>query len=209
MSEKSEKPIIFSGPMVRAIMEGRKTQTRRAVKPQPGRRLREAGGVWTEPCETPLADEIPGSSWGHPRICPYETGMTLWVREAWDVSPFSPKHDADGRPLWDVLYPADGVWRYRISGARKSFLPPVYLDRRSRPPVNMPRWASRLTLRVTGVRCERLTEITGEDAKAEGFASTAEFREAWDSLYKKRGLGWDANPWVWAVGFEVLAAGTP
>lgn len=92
----------------------------------------------------------------------------------------------------------------------------TWVETTEAPPVNLPRWASRITLEVTGVRVERVQEITEEEAKAEGVQGPSEsplcvgdcrthyshFRELWDSLNAKRGFGWDKNPWVWVVDFR-------
>jgi len=138
----SERPILFSGPMVRAILEGRKSQTRRVIKthsPAYIERWKGAEG-WDKEC-----------SYGQP-------GDLLWVRETWRrhiVSP--PNVDARiPRKRFDL-----GV-RYRADGHLMDD------GKKWKSPIHMPRWASRLTLRITGVRVERLQEISGEDCIAEG-----------------------------------------
>lgn len=188
-----ERPILFSSPMVRAILEGRKTQTRRIVKHIP-----VLGGPigW---CAAAKAQE-PG--WVHivgdyRRFCPYGVpGDRLWVRETWG--------------------PSDGGFCYRAS-ERQTVKPD---DGRWHPAIHMFRCASRITLEIEAVRVERLIEITREDCIAEGveqdftrtwFADDASnglgwvnpegaYRELWESI---NGHGsWDANPYVWVIQFR-------
>jgi len=190
----TEHPIIFSAPMIRAILDGRKTMTRRIVKPRKDRDI----GCHLAPNE--LAGEINSgnyrnSAWGKP-------GDTLWVRET-----FSYEHDFESS-------------RFRVSGCSTIWYwadgNPYLGDwTRPKPSIHMPRWASRITLRVTDVRVERLQEITEDDAAAEGCSTTVEtdesvtcgrrktqFHVLWDSLNAKRGYGWDVNPRVWVISFE-------
>lgn len=223
----TEHPIVFSSPMVKAILEGRKTMTRRVLKPQPfldgkgnWRQIMPIKGnfhrVWDENCKSPGI--IPG--W-----LPYAVGDELWVREsfipdapaddeAWDDAPLSATEWMGcGRPIADVppkfrstahvIFKADPQWS-------------KHQDWKWRSPIFMPRWASRITLRVTAVKVERLTEIDGMDAKREGVSIPAHlpedgadldhartaFRDLWNSLNAARGFGWDANPWVAAYSFE-------
>lgn len=135
-----ERPILFSGPMVRAILEGRKTQTRRVLKnPDDG-------------VSTTIEDGSPlycddGGFW-HPRPCPYgQPGDRLWVREAHQLSPDGPIYRATAREHGTYEPGGAGPWR---------------------PSIHMPRWASRITLEITDVRVERVQEITEDDAIAEG-----------------------------------------
>jgi len=181
-----DHPILFSGPMVRAILEGRKTQTRRVVNPDPGSNINPVfleDGQWQwETVESR-------------RRCPYgQPGERLWVRETFwnsrgdDSMPTLYKADQDD------LLPADqdyhqGPWK---------------------PSIHMPRWASRLTLNITEIRVERINDISVVDSRAEGIpaapAGSSEnidlFAELWDSINANRGFGWESNPWVWAVTFE-------
>ncbi|HBP0696565.1 TPA: hypothetical protein L5Q50_000351 [Pseudomonas aeruginosa] len=201
-----ERPILFNDQMVRAILEGRKTVTRRVVKPQP-----DFLGSMVDP-NTPFKTLDAGL---HARItCPYgEPGDRLWVREAWaadaQVDAIAPSDLSQGEPIW---YPADlSVRQTGCSMISKG---------RVRPSIHMPRWASRILLEITAVRVERLQDISEEQAQAEGvkgeqcdharqacadigcWGDTAKgaFGFLWESL---NGEGsWAANPWVWVVEFK-------
>lgn len=231
-SEKatSERPIIFSGPMVRAIIEGRKTQTRRVMWPQPV--LVNDGRTWDWPKPSPYppnrkrgisaaswADGLwdPGVGLGH--LCPFGApGDRLWVRETHAFV----SRDAERRPIteFNVEYRADtgasapGGWdkiRDRDDPDRMIW----------RPSIHMPRYASRLMLEIVSVRVQHVQDISEEDALAEGVESggpylvhqedpkirvTARmaFHVLWDSINARRGYGWAENPWVWAVEFRRL-----
>lgn len=190
------RPIIFSGAMVRAILDGRKTQTRRIVKGPIGfigGRGQEADPeCWGWFFDGPehngymvVARRL-NERHNHGLVsirCPYgDAGDELYVRETWS------RLDARFRPNEPVAYRADGeregqagFWGWK-------------------PSIHMPTWASRIRLRVTGVRVERLNAITDADAKAEGFASRDSFILTWCELY---GLdAWEQNPWVWVVSFD-------
>jgi len=191
-----ERPILFSGPMVRAILSGRKTQTRRIVKPQPdesGLSKKDGAEYWEDAS-------------GRKYICPFGVpGDRLWVRETWrttkSLEHLAPRNIASGAPLEYMadrcLTPGGGRLEYRG---------------KARPSIFMPRWASRINLEVADVRIERLNDITEEDAKAEGWdgyisympqphPAIAEFSRLWESIH---GPGsWDHNPWVWVVTFKV------
>lgn len=203
-----ERPILFSGPMVRAILDGSKTQTRRVVKPRP------VGLVDGAPCSRIVRARSGHVEESTPIRCPYGApGDLLWVREtAW--------YD---REAVDVLtgvrcFFDNGEMRFgdRSRGIAPGRLDAARLDGntalRKRPGIHMPRWASRLTLRVLAVRIERLQEISEEDAKAEGagyfgpapdkpLTDRQVFEAGWDSINGKR-APWASNPWVWAVTFE-------
>lgn len=262
------RPILFSGPMVRAILEGRKTQTRRVVKPpadlaRDGRKscgpmLYDLSRAWVdrgfpmdENNEVMLTDRwgtsdnpAPESAYrfqylkvpfAHPSdgwakdgqdaarrvYCPYgEPGNSLWVRETWRPANWS----AEGG--WgEVEYAAGG--RRQIEGpwSFSRMFPDGKPADRWRPSIHMPRWASRLTLRVEAVRVERVQEISEQDALAEGvdfakhepgqsqtrnppplYPRRDGFIRLWDSINGPHGFGWDANPWVWVVSFSRLEA---
>lgn len=238
----TEHPILFSAPMVRAILDGRKTQTRRVVKPQPdhhweslpGYRLDMrpqlvAGGlavrhVHSIPMRPFAREQQRTSDLGPWSTCPAGApGDRLWVRETWCLAHPDYHDEAEGirlgRPVRD-----DGRWcHYRAtddvdSGDKENASP-------WRPSIHMPRWASRITLEVTGVRVERLQDITEADAMAEGvdtFDGVAPeqrvpgpgfngarlgdqphrlpFADLWEKTYGED--AWDANPWVWVVEFK-------
>lgn len=154
-----ERPILFSGPMVRAIREARKTQTRRVVKE-------------IDPDEFVSSNEADNLA----LCCPYgAVGDRLWVRETWQGNQGDIRYGADG----DSLHGYNG-WR---------------------PSIFMPRWASRITLEVTGVRVERVQEISEEDAQAEGVAHRCDYKVVWDAINGKK-YPWSSNPWVWVIEFK-------
>jgi hypothetical protein len=184
MTEVRERPIPFSGEMVRAILDGRKSMTRRVVKPQPEWIEQTAPGVapyWRHSDHTGSCPFDPADRDTWP-VCPYgQPGDRLWVRETWQYADWT----EDGMP-W-VRYEADGATRFHDSGAvpeewadrltdtwEALSEPANYevdnraADRRWRPSIHMPRWASRITLEITDVRVERAQEITEADAIAEG-----------------------------------------
>jgi hypothetical protein len=205
----TERPILFSAPMVRAILAGQKTQTRRiackglipaqyvtAKEYEPGRwRLFDA-----EDARASLAQyTMPPCPYGQP-------GDRLWVREA-----FSGDHSQEANPpaLWNRTTP---FW-YWADGN------PTHGDwTKPRPSIHMPRWASRITLEITGVRAERLESCSKPDAIAEGIGPRAtgwrlyddvhgyttdprySYRTLWESINGAE--SWDANPWVWVVEFK-------
>lgn len=174
----TERPIIFSGPMVRAILDGLKTQTRRVVQPQPS--WIESSGRWKWPlpkrahfrgcCTEVVTASREWWEYAPPEALPYRPGDTLWVREAfyidqmpWDTMrlPQQRPRDLDER---DVYYRADGECCQQIPECccREVGKP------RWRPSIHMPRWAARLLLRVTAVRVQRVQDIGETDARAEG-----------------------------------------
>src|SRR5690606_31938391 len=222
----SVKPILFSGPMVRALLDGRKTQTRRVLKPQPPKDElgyevigTVRGPEWYHPAVVGKDGELePGKQvwgvyddygeWGA-RV-PYMPGDLLWVRERWSDELLAP-----GEVYYYATALEDGLRADEVA------------EIRWKPSIHMPRWASRLTLEVTAVKVERLQEISQEDARAEGVATEEWddwrenvtsiampegsyienerdlFRDLWDSLNAERGFGWDTNPWVCATSFIV------
>lgn len=220
----SDRPILFSAPMVRALLAGTKTQTRRVLKPQPNGDVihygcqAEGGAFWTDQQFESHRLRI----WAGDRLWVRESGQLL--REAYDHDPVA------GEDRWrdaGFYHSADG----EIVSARP-YDPPLrdWIDectRISRPSIHMPRWASRLTLTVTDVRVQRLQDISGNDAQAEGiliggpdvevYRREAErnheaarrwnayrirqYRDLWDSI---NGDGdWKANPFVVAYSFTV------
>lgn len=172
-----EHPILFSAAMVRAILEGRKTQTRRIVKPQAAILTDEmARGLGVRPPAVENPAVIP---------CPYgQVGDRLWVREAWAVHP----------ETGSLLYRADDI-------------APTPIDIHWKPSIHMPRKHSRILLEITSIKVERVQAISWEDALAEGTdndpATTnavVSFAKYWN--YINGAEAWDMNPWVWAVGFK-------
>jgi hypothetical protein len=183
-----DRPILFSDEMVRAILAGRKSQTRRVIKPQPDVRPKDFMRFY--PNITAKNRKHYGTE-EHMRrglpldFCPYgQVGDRLWVRETW-------LQDGD-----IYLYKADfgkGVLSDSWNGHWK-------------PSIHMPRTACRITLEVTNVRVERVQEITRSDAIAEGINPDVSnpivnFELLWNGINEKRGYGWDVNPWVWVVEF--------
>ena len=222
-----ERPILFSGAMVRSLLAGTKTQTRRVMKPQP-----QPNGMWVKSLNnfTCLIDEYPpdatiwrggilGGDIHAEDYCPYGVvGDRLWVRESFML--------VGGGDPGIPLYRAN--WR---EDARARGLENIPTDepKGCTPSIHMPRWAARIILEVTDVRVERLNDISEEDAMAEGiewnpnldpcgpckwrhymkpntgvFPAPASFESLWDSINGKG--SWDANPWVWAVTFKRVAA---
>jgi hypothetical protein len=187
----SEKPILFSGEMVKAILAGRKTQTRRAIKPQPltAQMISESTASLCHP----------GMIW---RKCPYgQPGDRLWVRETFQFV----HANSDGqRNTFNSHKPFsqhDYRWIEYAATPKDNEPPPKW-----KPSIFMPRWASRITLEITSSRVERLKDISNEDCFAEGLpADTTKGNRTWygDLWEKINGKGsWDANPWVWVIEFK-------
>lgn len=221
-----ERPVLFNGDMVKAILAGTKTQTRRPMKVQPADITGFGSNEWSRFRNNMAERWQRAEAFGQP--CPFgEPGDRLWVRETW--RPEERDSDmADG-----VRYQADDAFRV-IENTREAA--DRWLDvhgglgakniYRWRPSIHMPRWASRLTLRVTGARLERLQSITPDDAVAEGiervshvglmqafgwkdygggagyFDPVKSFASLWDQVATDRELCWDRNPWVWRISFE-------
>lgn len=209
-----ERPILFSAPLVRAILEGRKTQTRRIVKPQPWPGIPFIGidgmvATWRRD----YGDDT--SMMSLVRLSHGQPGDRLWVRETWGVGTRPDPHEGwrDG-----IEYRADQACIDEIEDLPlySVKLPEgVELDDYAsngwRPSIHMPRWASRIDLEITGVRVELLRDISNEDARAEGVSEwdgdapgdyRGAYRELWDSLYDGSGYGWDDNPWVFVYEFN-------
>ncbi len=205
----NKKPILFSAAMVLAILEGRKTQTRRVINPQPKYGLKQ-GALDPHWYDTEYDD---AAHTGDYVKCPYgQTGDRLWVRETWKCEELEP-YGEDG-----VRFRADGVFR-GIENSREASQKWMDANREGgkwRPSIFMPRWASRITLEVVNVRVERVRDIKDDDAKAEGATLDNSgrlegvgnfvdgFAILWDKINKARGFGWDVNPWVWVVEFKVV-----
>ena len=229
-----ERPILFSAPMVRAILAGKKTQTRRLVKQRVvgpnqhgifdwyddadkwlgahgGQQLRFRGGGPLPFSESSAASMSP---YGRP-------GDRLWVREMWQPiwaeADVRPPHDYASLEGWSIGYPAtDGRQEWYDNNNER-------LTDACKPGIHMPRAFSRIMLEVTGVRVERLQDISGEDARAEGISEPRcdcepcqrtsamcpadasvhieSYARLWDAINGKR-CPWSSNPWVWVVEFR-------
>ena len=203
----TDRPILFSAPMVRAILAGTKTQTRRVVKAQPPDDKQRA--AWYEPGVMGWAPpECPSQHW-HCVRCPYgQPGDRLWVREAWTTHAFLDDVAPRNLTTISINYLADGG---------------DVQTGKHRPSIHMPRRISRITLEITDVRVERLQDISEGDAQAEGTpcyvcggpmdgrseddchcfhskAKTSDYRNLWERI---NGAGsWEAHPWVWVVEFR-------
>ena len=217
------KPILFNGEMVRAILDKRKTQTRRVVKwPVISRSDGCRQRVYTD---TDEINEVVRERQRAPLrrgLCPYgAVGDKLWVRETWTLG------DTDTETWAEIHYRADDACVRHECAQEQAQGHAELLGRLEavgdggdnwRPSIHMPRWASRITLEITDVRVQRVQEIAEDDARAEGatpvdvatnkwgypqsFKFKAGFAALWDSINSARGFGWDANPWVWAITFR-------
>jgi hypothetical protein len=201
---KKERPIIFSTPMVEAILEGRKTMTRRVIVPQPKalstseqliiecgilkRIWRGVMSLWETKIE---------------RKSKYNIGDILWVRETTAIVPCGDERGIQDR----VIYKAGRLPNDFSKADGDKWIPSIHMKRTS----------ARIFLEVVSVRVERLREITGEDKVAEGFCCCSRsypcaerercekpcFMKTWDNLNAKRGeYGWKDNPWVWVIEFR-------
>ncbi|TRO96766.1 hypothetical protein FKB34_01995 [Glycocaulis profundi] len=235
------RPILMSGPMVRAILDGRKSQTRRVLSIRGHKTFKVFGRSDTPGYDWQFRDAE--MRWHDLRDnelkarLRFAVGDLLWVKETWaDVNLYGApgiayRADEHIRDLMDEpdFHCEDGTFNYvherlqfgargldwsvwasdLISGAEGNW----------RSPLHMPRWVSRLTLRVTDIRVQRLQAISEADAVAEGCGpydkslnpnaigpARAIFEALWDSLNAKRGHGWDTDPWVVAVSFEAFRA---
>jgi hypothetical protein len=204
------RPILMNAEMVRATLEGRKTQTRRIIK---GPEWFEGHSIGYKVYRDWEKDKGADGSYsrcicardgGEQRRCPYgEPYDQLWVRETWGLVRSEDKN-------LKVRYAADGKLGPVVYGKK---VPPNLFKNwteRNSPSIHMPRWASRLTLEITEVSVERLQDITNQDAKAEGAPVTGydddtvlnHFHDLWESIH---GSGsWDQNPWIWVIGFKPL-----
>jgi hypothetical protein len=225
----TDRPILFKTDMVKAILEGRKTQTRRVLKPQPTNKLQKGAmdPHWYD------QDFVCIAHTGKYIKCPYgDLGDLLWVRESWCLSqPYDPE-------TYYFQYKADRRNSYEPASEKYDYATPYIW----KPSIHMPKEACRLWLNITNIRVERLQNITAEDAIAEGIGSWTDdrlksnpvryqvytnedpealytsdprdsFESLWDSINGKGSrnksgkgddldLSWAANPWVWVVDFE-------
>ncbi|CAH1457658.1 MULTISPECIES: hypothetical protein [Klebsiella] len=228
-----ERGMIFNSEMVRAILDGRKTQTRRIMKVQP--ESNQLGLLLIT--DSTKHSDIGKYHWAesnatgnHVRSklfsCPFgAVGDRIWVRETWS-SDFANYYPNDR-----VWYAADNNRRLDIEvvdGVRGIYSPEsdVHVPFRWQPSIHMPRWASRILLEITNVRVERLNAISEEDARAEGIIdggclncgepepcgcanpepdATDAFAYLWQSIYGQE--NWNANPWVWVIEFKRVEGG--
>ena len=185
-----KKPIIFSTPMVKAILDGRKTQTRRVIKPQPQRHF--------EVCDMPGNFHLFDVEWGLGRIYPkYQIGDVLWVRETWaDLRGMGFGNDPITDNPWNFAYKADIKEGSDSDRIRKEY------GVKWKPSIHMPREAARMFLEVKDVSVERLSSISDSDVLAEGFQSKEAFFLLWNKLNYSRGFGVGTNPFVWRIKFK-------
>ena len=216
-----DRPILFSAPMVRALLDGSKTQTRRVVKPKAAEDLEWFGGKDGADddrktneilCQRSVEDGLQIWNFDYPEegsvviVFPYgQPGDRLWVREAWKA------HTTfDNLPPRDI--PQTHVWYMADKGYKA--------ESRHRQGMFMPRWASRITLEITSVRVERLQDISAADAQAEGIVPDGDggwhladtrhymgdpissYASLWE--YINGPDSWEANPWVWVIEFKVV-----
>jgi hypothetical protein len=192
------KGILFSAPMVNAILEDRKTKTRRVIKIDPDVELELYGGAWRY-YSTSRAEYV----YVRPR---YIAGDVLYVREAFAHEGIFWAYKADVRDDNTV-----GAQNLALTLA-----PTFYANTlKWKPSIHMPRAAARIFLRVTDVRAERLHYISETDAIYEGvifgkgerrLTARIAFMDLWNAINAKRGYSWDKNPWVWAYTFERISA---
>ncbi|XJD15577.1 hypothetical protein V1591_16825 [Enterobacter roggenkampii] len=226
-----EYGMIFNGEMVRAILDGRKTQTRRVMKVQPSDGFHpthngydlDLNAHWYTPGVVDkngylqpakkdvfgVADENEGYT------CPFgAVGDRIWVREAFQ-GPLVSEEFLEEYRAYPAKFENPEYCEYAADGGPR----PEYCDLDDnlrhgwRPSIHMPRWASRLTLEITSVRVERLRDLSEDDAKSEGITPPSggvlpgweyriNFRELWMSIYGSD--NWEANPWVWVIEFKVV-----
>ncbi|WP_297429802.1 hypothetical protein [Clostridium sp.] len=210
-----EKPILFNTEMVKAILNGKKTTTRRIIKRTPSNDEPSGYGFWKSyeerdgrwyikdythsPCWLTLEEYIS-------KFSKYHVGDIIYVRETW-CDRWLPDGFLQGKDRYG--YKADGIPSYGYWGNENQCKDNVWI-----PSIHMPKKAARIFLKVTEVRVERLQNITYDDLISEGtemprFATEealrVNFRKLWDSTLKKEQLktyGWDANPWIWVISFK-------
>lgn len=225
-----ERPILFSTPLVRAILQGTKTQTRRVIDPQwptaPTTHGYWGCGVAREGATYPTKkDRVRSDAYHvHTRFsdgrdvfiyCPFgKPGDRLWVRETWAVGDSDPDEVLRDQRRGSIVYAAD-LTDAELAESKRVVrsvpeLAKIYRGNRWRPSIHMPRWASRVELEITDIRAERLQSISESDAQAEGVAQfgwpyVPTFMSLWDRVVGE-GASWNANPWVWVVSFRRVEA---
>ncbi|EPY0734828.1 hypothetical protein ACW7YG_002248 [Klebsiella quasipneumoniae] len=227
----TERGMIFNAEMVRAILAGRKTQTRRIMKVQP--ESNQLGLLLIT--DSTKHSDIGKYHWAesnatgnHVRsklfLCPFgAVGDRIWVREGFFPAPLEMQSEPPRKTMWNIAY-RDGMQMEKLAPAE--YNPTIYNYERWTPSIHMPRWASRILLEITDVRVERLNAISEEDARAEGIIdggclncgepepcgcanpepdATDAFAYLWQSIYGQE--NWNANPWVWVISFERIEGG--
>ncbi|HFE4416613.1 TPA: hypothetical protein ACF26P_000019 [Klebsiella quasipneumoniae subsp. similipneumoniae] len=226
-----ERGMIFNSEMVRAIVSGRKTQTRRIMKVQP--ESNQLGLLLIT--DSTKHSDIGKYHWAesnatgnHVRsklfLCPFgAVGDRIWVREGFFPAPLEMQSEPPRKTMWNIAY-RDGMQMEKLAPAE--YNPTIYNYERWTPSIHMPRWASRILLEITDVRVERLNAISEEDARAEGIIdggclncgepepcgcanpepdATDAFAYLWQSIYGQE--NWNANPWVWVIEFKRVEGG--
>lgn len=226
-----EHPILFNGEMVRAILDGRKTQTRRPVKNVLGYKefwINNKGVVGIQE----ILDLGHGNSEFIIHHCPYgEVGDHLWVREGLrrfrrldfleekQYGNMFKYADEDTikkeNQKWTTQYIATSTAVPYAPGAKEGWCGVALWQWKNStiPPMHMPRWASRITLEITNIRIEKLQYISIDDIEKDGFYKFSgnpndegtyihQFVNSWDSIYAKKGFSWDSNPWIWIIEFK-------
>ncbi|MDT7007316.1 MULTISPECIES: ASCH domain-containing protein [Klebsiella] len=227
----TERGMIFNAEMVRAILAGRKTQTRRIMKVQP--ESNQLGLLLIT--DSTKHSDIGKYHWAesnatgnHVRsklfLCPFgAVGDRIWVREGFFPAPLEMQSEPPRKTMWNIAY-RDGMQMEKLAPAE--YNPTIYNYERWTPSIHMPRWASRILLEITDVRVERLNAISEEDARAEGIIdggclncgepepcgcanpepdATDAFAYLWQSIYGQE--NWNANPWVWVISFKRVEGG--
>lgn len=228
----TERGMIFNAEMVRAILDGRKTQTRRIMKVQP--ESNQLGLLLIT--DSTKHSDIGKYHWAesnatgnHVRsklfLCPFgAVGDRIWVREGFFPAPLEMQSEPPRKTIWNIAY-RDGMQMEKLAPAE--YNPTIYNYERWTPSIHMPRWASRILLEITDVRIERLNAISEEDATAEGvppagsllpdypgtfltpkgdFATAkVAFQRLWESIHGEE--SWKANSWVWVISFKRVEGG--
>lgn len=197
-----ERPILFNDQMVRAILEGRKTVTRRVVKDT---------GFYAIDAAIHGNDVALREREALSTRCPFgQPGDRLWVREAWQGPLISDEEQAANQSWWKDMtkFQDQAHCAYRASGDNNEYVDPDgYFHCKWKPSIHMPRWASRILLEITAVRVERLQDISDPGALAEGVShsemhSGDSLVDVFARLWESTGGDWAANPWVWVVEFK-------
>ncbi|EGI72864.1 phage-like protein [Pseudoalteromonas distincta] len=195
-------PMIFNQQMVKALVDGRKTVTRRPLSNQPIKNGSFWDFKWGSGSSLDYLPIVAGHATAN--AAPFKVGDLIWVRETFclgRLDEVDAEHPAD-RTLFVDQGCGDEYFIQKEWAVSKGA---DELDEvKWKPSIHMPRKASRLTLRVTDVRCERLQKIGRQQVIKEGFNDWTGFAFAWSCIYSSSGKGWDESPWVWVIEFEVI-----